>query len=299
MPARPVWKGSLKLSLITIGIRVYNATTSTGDISFRQVHKTCGTPIQLKKWCPKHEREVSNDELAKGYEITKGEFVLLDPADVKAVRPPATFTIDVSRVVASSELDPVYMEKPYYVLPENKASGSALAVIRQALADRAAIGTVALHGREYVVALMPRDKGMVMQTLRRADEIIPMRKLDADASADARVNPAEMKLAQRVLEGFEGHLDLAKYPDEYEAALRKMIEDKAAGRKIVAPGAPKPAKVVNLMDALRKSLEHVQVQRGARPRARRAEAPSRAAHPARRSHRRGKVLVHRSRRASA
>jgi DNA end-binding protein Ku len=296
MPARPVWKGSLKLSLINVGIRVYNATTPAGDISFRQVHKTCGTPIQLKKWCPHHEREVPNDELAKGYEIEKGEFVLLDPSDIKAVRPPATFTVEISRVVDQSEVDPIYVEKPYYVLPENKNAGSALAVIRQALSKRAAIGTVALHGREYVVALMPRGEGMLMVTLRRADEVVAMSKLDADEFADGRVNPAELKLANRVLEGFEGHLDLTKYPDEYEAALRKMIEDKAAGRKIVTPGAPKAAKVVNLMDALRKSLE--QVQRGQRGRA--AGRPSRtAAVSARRAHRRGKVLAHRSRRASA
>src|SRR4051794_9955983 len=119
MAARPLWKGSLKLSLITVGVRVYNATTSSGDVSFRQVHKKCGTPIQLKRWCPKEDVEVPASELVKGYEVERGEFVLLDPEDIKAVRPPATYMVEISRVIDQSELDPVYIDRPYYMTPDN------------------------------------------------------------------------------------------------------------------------------------------------------------------------------------
>jgi DNA end-binding protein Ku len=257
MAARALWKGALKLSLIGIPIRVFAATDSAGDISFRQIHAKCGNPIQLKKWCPHCEEEVTNDQLAKGYEFQKGQFVIIDPEDIKAVRPVSTHTIEIAQVVEASRVDPILVEKPYYVAPDNHAAGAAFAVVRDALGDRAAVGKVALHGREYLVALRPRDAGLVMYTLRHGNEVRAIDNIEELGFAQANVKPEELKLARQVLDSFESETDLGTYHDEYEDALRQMIDAKVAGQEIVAPEEPASPKVVNLMDALRRSLDQV------------------------------------------
>ena len=257
MAARALWKGSLKLSLVAIPIRVFAATDSTGDIAFRQIHEKCGTPIKLKKWCPQCDVEVGNDELAKGYEFQKGRYVLIDAEDIKAVRPESTHTIAVSQVVEADQLDPVFIEKPYFVAPDSQAAGTAFAVVRDALGDRAAVGKVALHGREYLVALKPRDEGLVMYTLRHGNEVRAIDSIDELEFAKASVQSDELKLARQILDTFKSDADLSEYHDDYEDALRKMIDAKVAGEEIVAPEEPATPKVVNLMDALRRSLEEV------------------------------------------
>jgi DNA end-binding protein Ku len=261
MSARAIWKGSLKLSLVTIPIRVFPATDPAGDISFRQIHRRCGTPIQLRKWCPHCEAEVSADEIAKGYVVRKGEFVLIEQEDINAVRPKSTHTIDVDRIVDASTLDPLLIERPYYVAPDSQTAGSAFTVVRDALgADRAAVGKVAIHGREYLVALRPRDAGFVMFTLRHADEVRAMDAIDELSFAKDRAASEELKLARRILDSFQHGGDLSQYHDDYEDALRKMIKAKAEGKTVSAPEEPRPAKVVNLMDALRRSLGEVEAR---------------------------------------
>jgi DNA end-binding protein Ku len=281
MAARALWKGSLKLSLVAIPIRVFAATDSTGDIAFRQIHQTCGTPIKLKKWCPECDVEVGNDELAKGYEFQKGRYVLIDPDDIKAVRPESTHTISVSQVVEADRLDPVFIEKPYYVAPDSQAAGTAFAVVREALGERAAVGKVALHGREYLVALKPREDGFVMYTLRHGNEVRALDGIDELKFAKATVHADELKLARQILDTFRSDADLSEYHDDYEDALRKMIDAKVAGEQIVAPEEPAAPKVVNLMDALRRSLEEVKAgkphTRQVKPKpARIAKTPARA-----------------------
>ena len=287
MPARPTWKGTLKLSLITVPVRLFHATTPAGEVRFRQLHERCGTPIQLKKWCPHCKREVSTGELAKGYEISRGSFVMLEADDIKAVRPESTHTFDISRVVDASSLDPLYVDEPFYMVPDEARAAPAFAVLREGLEGKAAIGTIVLHGREHVAALLPRERALMMLTLRRADEVRALREIDGSAEAKGRVNAAELKLAKNVLASFDGELQLEDYRDEYEAALRRMIKAKAAGKEIVQPAeVERPAKVVNLMDALRKSLE--QVKTPARRQATR-RSPKRAA----------RVVAHKPRRKTA
>ena len=266
MAARPLWKGSLKLSLIAIPIRVFAATDTASDVSFRQIHQVCGTPIKLKKWCPACEAEVSTEELAKGYEFQKGQFVLIDAEDIKAVRPPSTHTIDIAQIVESTRVDPVLIEKPYYVAPDSQAAGSAFAVIRDALGDRAAVGKVALHGREFLVALRARESGLVMYTLRHGTEVRALSGIGELEYAQATVKKDELKLAQQILMSFESDADLSVYHDDYQDALRAMIDQKVAGQEIVVPEEPAQPKVVNLMDALRRSL--AEVKAGGKPKAR-------------------------------
>jgi DNA end-binding protein Ku len=274
--SRPLWKGTLKISLIAIPIRVYPPTNPAGDVRFRQLHARCGTPIHLRKWCPRCNVEVTADELAKGYEVRRGEFVQLDRSDIDAVRPTSTHTIGISRVVALAELDPVHIERPYFVVPDSTDAGHPFAVIRQGLLEKAAIGTVTIHGRENLVALVPRRQGLVMFTLRRTDELRAIDALPELAFAKVTVEKAEARLATRVLESLPASMDLSSYVDEYEAALRQMVADKVRGQEIVAPAREKPAKVVSLMDALRKSLEAAGSTAGPRT-----------------DTRRGKVLAHR------
>jgi Ku protein len=258
MAARALWKGALKVSLVGIPIRVFAATDPSGEVSFRQIHRRCGTPIQLRKWCPHCDTEVTSDDITKGYEIRKGEFVLIEPEDIESVRPASTHTIDIDRVVDAADIDPMYIEKPYYVAPDNAGAGSAFAVMRDALENRAAVGKVALHGREYLVALRPRGQGLVMYTLRHGDEIRAMDGIGELSFADAKARPQELKLARQILDSFDHNPDLKEYHDDYEDALRQMIKEKAAGHEIVAPEPERPSNVVNLMDALRKSLAEVQ-----------------------------------------
>jgi DNA end-binding protein Ku len=275
MAARALWKGALKLSLIGIPIRVFAATDSRGDIAFRQIHRRCGTPIQLRKWCPHCDVEVKSDELVKGYEFQKGQFVTIDPQDIDAVRPESTHTIEIAQVVEDGKVDPMLVEKPYYVAPDNQAAGAAFAVVREALAGRAAVGKVALHGREYLVALRPREAGLVMYTLRHGDEVRAIDAVDELQYARATVKPEELKLARQVLDSFESDRDLGSYHDDYEDALRQMIDAKVQGKEIIAPEVPAPPKVVNLMDALRRSLAQVKTAKPGEAR-RRVEAPARA-----------------------
>jgi DNA end-binding protein Ku len=279
MAARALWKGHLRLSLVTVPIRVYPATDSGSDISFNQLHRECLTRIRYKKWCPTHDREVSNDEIVKGYEFERGRYVALETEDIDKVRPESTRVINLSQFTDADAVDPAMIDQPYYLAPDGKVASESFAVLREALEGKAAVGTVAIHGRERLVAIEPRDHGMIMFTLRRADEMRGMEGIDELKDVPRKVNAEEIALAKRVMGGFEGRLDLSKFPDTYEQALREMIDAKIAGEEIVTAETEAPPRVVNLMDALRKSLDQV-----SKDKKRPAKAPASTA--AKRAHKR-------------
>jgi DNA end-binding protein Ku len=257
MAARALWKGHLRLSLVTIPIRVYPATNPGATIHFNQLHRECLTRIQYRKWCPTHNRAVANDEIVKGYEFERGRYVALEEADIAKVRPESTRVINLRQFASAAALDPMLLEQPYYLAPDGKVAAESFAVMREALRGQAAIGTVAFHGREQLVAIAPRDDALVMFVLRHEGEI---RTADAISELDdvpAKVKAEEVALAKKVMGGFDTAIDFSKYRDSYEEALRAMIDRKIEGEEIVAtPEAPQP-KVVNLMDALRRSLDEV------------------------------------------
>lgn len=257
MPARPLWKGYLRMSLVTIPVRVYPATNPAATIHFNQLHRKCQTRIQYKKWCPHCKREVTNDEIVKGYEFERGRYVALEDEDIDKVRPESTKVIHLRQFATAAAVDPMLLEQPYYLAPDGKVAAESFAVMREALRGQAAIGTVAFHGREHLVAIEPRDTALVMFMLRHEDEL---RRIDAIPELETvptRVKSDEVALAKKVMGGFESGIDFSRYHDTYEEALRKMIDAKIEGEEIIAtPEAPQP-KVVNLMDALRKSLEEV------------------------------------------
>ncbi|MGE3842491.1 MAG: Ku protein [Vicinamibacterales bacterium] len=257
MAMRPTWKGFLKISLVNIPVRVFPATDAAATISFNQLHAECQTRIQQKKWCPRCERELTNAEIVKGYEFEKGRWVVVDDKDIEKVRPESTRVINLVQFTDSSAIDPIYFERPYYLAPDGDVAGEAFAVMRDGMAGKAGIGRLAIHGREYVVAVQPRDKGLVMHTLRQAAEVRSMDQIDELDRVPAEVKPTEAKLARQVIETFEGEVDLREYKDNYQEELRRVIDAKIAGQEVVAPAEEAPAKVVNLMEALRRSLDTV------------------------------------------
>lgn len=257
MAARPTWKGYLKVSLVNIPVRVFPATDSAATISFNQLHGECQTRIQQKKWCPKCQRDVQTSEVVKGYEFEKGHYVVVEEGDLEKVRPESTRVINLVQFTEAAAIDPIYFERPYYLAPDGNVAGDAFAVIREGMKGKAGIGKLALYGREYLVAVQPRDKGLVMYTLRQASEIRAMSQIDELGSLPESVKPQEVMLAQQVIGTFESTLDMRDYKDEYQEELRKLIDSKIDGKEFTAPVEETPQKVVNLMEALRKSLDSI------------------------------------------
>jgi DNA end-binding protein Ku len=259
MAARPTWKGFLKISLVNIPVRVFPATDAAATISFNQLHAECQTRIQQKRWCPKCEREVPNSEIAKGYEFEKGRYVVMTEEDMSKVKTESTRVIDLVQFTDAAAIDPIYVERPYYLAPDGAMAQEAFAVMREGMKGKAGIGKLALYGREYLVAVQPRDKGLVMYTMRHAAEVRTMdqiEELDSVPSA-TKVKPDEIKLAKQVIGNFEGQLDLREYTDKYQEELQRIIDAKVAGEEVVQTEEEAPPKVVNLMDALRQSLDRV------------------------------------------
>ena len=257
MPARPTWRGFLKVSLVTVPVRVFPATDSASAVRFNQLHSVCQTRIQQKRWCAECDCEVDKTEIVKGYEFEKGRYVVMDAEDLSKARPESTRIINMMRFADVETIDPIYVEKPYYLAPDGKVAGEAFAVLREALRGKAGIGKMAILNREYVVAVQPRERGLMMYTLRQASEVRQMSAIDELDQVPDEVNADEVKLAQQVIGNFAGDLDLSEFKDEYQAELRRIIDAKVAGEEVVEPKDEQPAKVVDLMEALRRSLDAV------------------------------------------
>jgi len=261
MPARPTWKGYLKVSLVTIPVKVFPATESAATLSFNQLHAECKTRIQQKRWCPHCEREVPNTELVKGYEYEKGHYVVVNEEDIEKVRVDSTRVIDLAQFTDVSEIDPIYVDRAYYLAPDGPMAAESFAVMREGMAGKAGIGKVALYGREYLVAVRPQKKGLVMYTLHHDAEIRSIDQVEELNSVPAKVKPEEMKLAKQVIATFDAELNLKDYKDEYKEGLRRIIDAKIAGEEFVAPEVQEPPKVVDLMEALRRSLNTVSAEK--------------------------------------
>ena len=257
MPPRPTWKGFLKVSLVNIPVKVFPATESADSISFNQLHAECQTRIQQKRWCSHCERDVPNTELVKGYEFEKGRYVIVSDDDIQKVRVESTRVINLVQFADDSEIDPIYVDRAYYLAPDGPMAAEAFAVMREGMAGKAGIGKMALYGREYLVAIRPKKKGLVMYTLHHDAEIRSIDQIEELSSVPTKVNPAEMKLAKQVIATFDAELNLKDYKDEYKEGLRKIIDAKIAGEEIVAPEVEEPARVVDLMEALKRSLDSV------------------------------------------
>jgi DNA end-binding protein Ku len=259
--ARATWKGFLKVSLVNIPIKVFPATESSGTISFNQLHNACQTRIQQKRWCPSCNKEVANTEIVKGFEFEKGRYVVLSEDDIDKVRPSSTRVIDLVQFDDVGALDPMYVDRTYYLAPDGQVAADAFAVMREGMKGKIGVGKLALYGREYFVAVKPHDRGLVMYTLHHAAEIRSMDGIEELAAIPTKVKPQEVQLAKQVIGTFEKKLDLKEYRDEYRDGLQRIIDAKIAGEEVVAPDVEAPPKVVNLMEALRKSLDSVSAEK--------------------------------------
>ena len=257
MAARPTWKGHMKISLVTVPVRVFPATDTASTIRFNQLHAECQTRLQQKRWCPHCETEVDKTEVVKGYEFERGRYVVMDDEDIAKAKTESTRIINLEKFAEMDAIDPIYVDKPYYLAPDGDVASSAFAVIREALRGKAGIGKLALYGREYAVAIQPREHGLVMYTLRRANEVRKMSAIDELDHVPAEANAAEVALARQVIANFEGEIDLGEVEDLYQKELRAVIDAKIAGEEFVVQAEEEPTKVVDLMAALRKSLDSV------------------------------------------
>ena len=261
MAARPTWKGHMKISLVTVPVRVFPATDTAATIRFNQLHGECQTRLQQKRWCSSCEREVDKTKVVKGYEFERGRYVVLDEDDLAKARTESTRIINLERFADMDSIDPIYVDKPYYLAPDGAVASGAFAVIREALRGKAGIGKLALYGREYSVAIQPRENGLVMYTLRRANEVRAMSAIDELDQVPTEPNEAEVALARQVIGNFEGEIDFGEFEDQYQAELRSVIDAKIAGEEFVVQEEESPAKVVDLMAALQKSLDSVSVSK--------------------------------------
>jgi DNA end-binding protein Ku len=276
MAVRSTWKGFLRVSLVNIPVKVFPATESAAAISFNQLHAECQTRIQQKRWCPHCEREVPNSELVKGYEFEKGRYVIVTDEDMQKVRVESTRVINLSQFTDDTAIDPIYVDRAYYLAPDGPMAADAFAVMREGMVGKAGVGKVALYGREYLVAIKPQKKGLVMYTLHHDAEIRSIDEIEELNSVPTKVKPEEMKLAKQVISTFDAELDLKEYKDEYREGLRKIIDAKITGEEVVAPEVAEPPRVVDLMDALRRSLDSVskEKKKPAKADIAKAEAPA-------------------------
>jgi len=237
---------------------VFPATESAATISFNQLHAECQTRIQQKRWCSHCEREVPHSEVVKGYEFEKGRYVVVTEEDFSKVTVESTRVINLVQFTEDGSLDPMYVDKSYYLAPDGAVAAEAFAVMREGMRGKAGIGKVALYGREYLVAVKPQEHGLVMYTLHHDAEIRGIDQVEDLDLVPKSVKPEELKLAKQVVEMYSGVLNLKDYRDEYKDELRRIIDAKVAGEEVVATAPVEtPTNVVDLMAALRKSLDAV------------------------------------------
>lgn len=262
--ARPYWTGNLQISLVSFGVSLYVATETKSQITFHQISRRTGERIRHQKVLESAVENneatapVEKDEIVKGYEYRKGQYVLIEPSELDNLKVPSKHTIAVSQFVEKADLNPEYVEKPYFVLPENDVQAETFNVIREALVKtgKIAIGKVAFSGRENIIAVLPAgERGMMAYTLRYQNELRNQNDYFRDIKATA-VDPDSLELAETLIKRMSAKFDLSKFEDGYEVALKALVEAKINHMPVPTEEEPKPqmGKVINLMDALRKSI---------------------------------------------
>jgi DNA end-binding protein Ku len=261
MAARPIWRGQIRLALVSIPVELYPATKSGATIAFHQVHEPSGKRIKYEKVVP-GIGPVDTDEIVKGYEVSKGHYVLLDPEEIESVKLESRKTLDLVQFVDMNDIDPMYFDKPYFVVPADDLAEEAFVVLRDALraSKKVGVGQLAMRGQEYVVALKPCGRGLLLETLRYADEVNKAQSYfreigDHDPDADL------LDMAAMLIERKTGKFDPGEFHNRYVDALKQLIAEKqrAKGEKVIQdPDAdappPKGSNVIDLMAALKRSL---------------------------------------------
>jgi DNA end-binding protein Ku len=273
MAYRPSWQGHLKLSLVTCPVALYTATNSGGDVHFHLINPKTSNRIRMITTDP-DTGPIERSQLVKGYEVSKGEYVLLTDEEIKSVRLESTKTIDIERFVPEDEIDRLYWDNPYYLAPDGKMAQEAFGVIRTAMekSGQIALGRIVLATRERILALEPRDRGILAYTIRSDAEVRKPDEIFASIS-DKKPDAAMIQIAEKIIEQREGPFDPSQFVDRYEEALKGLIEEKKKGHKPARVEEPEDTNVVDLMEALRASLGRKKppAKSAAKPKATRAK----------------------------
>ena len=254
MASRPSWQGHLKLSLVTCPVSLYTATNSGGDVHFNLINPKTNNRIKMITTDP-DTGPIERSALVKGYEVSKGEYLLLSDDEIKSVKLESTKTIEIERFVPGDDIDRLYWDNPYYLAPEGKMAQEAFGVIRTAMekSGQIALARVVISTRERILALEPRGKGILAYTIRTDAEVRKPDEIFAGIS-EAPADPAMISIAERIIEQQEGPFDPSQFVDRYEEALKALIEDKKKGHKPAKVSEPEDTNVIDLMSALRASL---------------------------------------------
>jgi DNA end-binding protein Ku len=255
LSSRPIWQGQLRLSLVSCPVALYGAISRGADISFHLLNPDTNNRIRMIPTDP-DTGPVERADLVKGYEISKNHYVVLSNEELDSVRLETTRAIEIERFVDVNEIDRLYWNTPYYMKPNEKNAAEAFGVIREALSEegRIALGRVVMHTRERLVALEPRDKGILAYTLRMANEVVPPREAFDDIP-DHKADPRMVDIARKIIEQQEGPFEPESFTDRYETALRDLIRRKEKGEKLVTAEPVPEDNVIDLMEALKKSLK--------------------------------------------
>jgi DNA end-binding protein Ku len=274
---RTTWNGSISFGLVTIPVGLAPATKPAArqsDVAFRTLHRECGTPIKQRRWCPVHEQEVPAEELVKGWEVTKGEFVIVEESDLEAIAQRDTSrTIEITRFVGADEVDPIFFDRTYFVAPASApAARRPYALLLNAMreTDMAALGTFVLAGKEKLCLIRPKGDALALETLFVGEDVYSQAEID-EAVGETQVKDAELELAKQVIGSLEGEFDPGELKSEYRSNLRAMLEAKLAGEEIARPEPVPETPVVDLMEALRRSVAEAKERKPAA--AKKAKAP--------------------------
>jgi DNA end-binding protein Ku len=259
MPTRPTWSGSIQISLVSIAVRIFPAINPGKQIEFHQIDRKTHKRVHHQN--VDEAGEVGKADIVKGFEYAKNKYIEIDPEELKALRLPTATTMSIQQFVKAEELSPGLYDRPYFVLPKDEVQAKALSIMRKALAqtNTLGIGEIAFSGREHLVAigapLDPKQKGLMLYMLRYEDEMRDPKSLLSGVK-EASVDPDELSLAKQLIRGKSSKFDLTAYKNDYEAAVKKLVDAKRKGKPLPEP-EPEPAKtkVVNIMDALRSSLK--------------------------------------------
>jgi len=287
MVGRPTWQGHLKLSLVSCPVALYSATRKTGEVHFNMLHRTTHNRIRMVPTDPERG-PVDRTDIVRGFEVDKDRYVVVTDDEIRSVRLESTRTIDIERFVSAADIDRMYWDEPYFLLPDGKAAIEAYSVIREAMrrTARIAIGRLVMHTRERILAIEPRDAGLLAYSLRAYDEV----RDPAEAFAslpDFKFNEQMVGIAEKIIEQQGGPFEPALFTDRYEEALKALVAEKAkgAGRQVTVE-EPEDTKVVDLMQALRRSLVEAAPSDRRPPTAPRRREPAPAARPRKPSSRR-------------
>jgi DNA end-binding protein Ku len=253
--ARSIWSGAISFGLVNVPVKVFTAVRKK-DVRFHQLHEKDGVRIQQKRWCPADEREVAYEEIVKGYEVSPNQYVVIDPEELDALDPEATHTIDIEDFVDLDQIDPLFFDSNYYLVPDGKGD-KAYRLLLEAMRDAGKVGIakVVMRTKQYLVAVRPVDEALVMTTMNFADEVVARDELEGLPSEKADASDRELKMAQQLIDSLAIEWDPDKYHDTYRERVLDLIEKKAEGQEIVSqPESDRPAPVIDLMAALEASL---------------------------------------------